>query len=98
MLAEHVAQHREAQGLVEDHPVLDPVAQGLTDDADVVRKHLDDVAVGPATLVLQGLWQIPVVQGDPGLDASAEARVDDAFVVVEPFLVHRVAIRLDARP
>ena len=74
------------QRLVEDHPVLHPVAERVGHHADVLLEPADDVAVRPAAAVLERLGQVPVVQRDPRFDAGFEARVDDPGVEVEPGL------------
>ena len=60
---------------------------------------LGGVAIGPATLILQRLRQVPVVERDVWRDPALQQRVDQARIVVQPGLVHApVALRQDARP
>ena len=62
----------EDVGLVEDHPVRDPVAQGSCHPLRVVGEAARQVALGPAAGVLQGLGQVPVVERREGPDARVE--------------------------
>src|SRR5919109_503907 len=71
----------------------------VADDVRVVREAVDCLAVGPATTVLQGLGQVPVVERDERPDAALEQELDQAIVEVEPRSVGPPAsFRLHARP
>ena len=50
----------------------------------VVREPAGGVAFGPAAGVLQRLRQVPVVEGQPGLDAPLEQPVHQPGVEVQP--------------
>src|SRR5437867_903381 len=61
--------------LVQRHPVPYAVAKPPSDEVRVRREVIDDRARGPATLLLQRLREIPVVQGDerePGRKTGGE--------------------------
>jgi len=59
----------------------------LHDGGAVVGEELGGVAVGPASLVLQGLWQVPVVQRRQGGDAGRQEFIDQPAVEIEALLV-----------
>mmetsp|Transcript_94762 Transcript_94762/g.306444 ORF Transcript_94762/g.306444 Transcript_94762/m.306444 type:complete len:389 (+) Transcript_94762:943-2109(+) len=87
--------------LVEGHPGLDAVAEGLEADLSIVNEFLGDRAIrlaftvaGPPApdlgRVQQALWQIPMVQGNVGRDACLEQCVDQAVVECLALLVDAV--------
>ena len=61
---------------------------------------LNEFVVGPASNVLQRLWQVPVIQSNKWLDARRQQAVNQTIVVVDAFLVNwrRCPIRQQARP
>ena len=81
--AEQIPQHREAERLVEHHPVTHPIAESTYHSGDVVAVPADDVAVGPPAASFECCGKVPVVQRDPRFDSGSEARVDDPRVVVD---------------
>ena len=70
MLPRAVPEEGDAPGLVERHPGVDHVTEGVLGYAGVLGKPVNRLGVEPAAPVLQGLWQIPVIEGgnrsDPG--------------------------------
>jgi len=97
--ASGVAQEGRAPGLVQGRPVAHPVGQGPVDRGRVLGEAVDHLAAGPAAGVLEGLGQIPVVEGDPGLDPALQQAVGQPPVEVEAGLVDRpAAVGLDPRP
>src|SRR5690606_28045320 len=70
-------------GLVEGEDMVDPVAKRARHMLCVVGEVIGRVAVRPATLVLQRLRKVPVVEADPGRYAASAQAVDDALVEVE---------------
>ena len=68
-------------------------------DHSVVGESVGDVSILPATQILQGLRQIPVIKAQPRGDARAKYRVDQAIVKVQAGLVDlSFALRKYARP
>ena len=65
-----------------------PVSKLQEADVDVLLEPVGDVWVGPTTPILQGLGQVPVVQGDCWLDSVFDKLVDDGIVVVDASLIH----------
>src|SRR5690606_36849868 len=61
MLAAFVAQNRHAPRLVEGRPVLDTVAKSADRHICIADKRVVRAPIRPAALVLQRLWQVPVV-------------------------------------
>src|SRR5581483_11651431 len=59
------------------------VAERLAEDRGVLGEPLRRVPVGPAALVLEFLWQVPVEQRRGRGDAVAGQLVDQRLVVVE---------------
>jgi hypothetical protein len=79
--------------------VRDAVVQAFVDRGGVLGEALRRVAQRPAASVLEHLREIPVVQGDPGLDARCQQRVDQPRVEVDAGFVERPAsVGLQARP
>ena len=62
VMAVAVAQPRAAPRLVQGRPLVDAVDL-LEQGHRVVREAQGRVAIDPAALVLQGLWEVPVVHG-----------------------------------
>ncbi len=97
--ARAVAQEGAAPGLVEGDPLLHAVAQRVAHDLRVLGEAVRRVALRPAARVLQLLREIPVVEGQRGLDAVREQLVDQAAVEVQAHLDRRApAGRLHPRP
>jgi hypothetical protein len=82
-----VAKEGEDGRLVEGHPILDSVAQRRCDQGGVFGEPADNLRVGEAAAVLQGLWQVPMEEVDEWLDAGPEQGIDEAPVEVEAALV-----------
>ena len=97
--AQSVAEPRDHPRLVLRDPVADAIAEPRRDDLRVLGEGLDRVAHGPAAPILQGLRQIPVIEGHVRVDSTREQLVDDAVVVVEAGLVHASGpVGEDSRP
>jgi len=75
------------------------VAEPLGDDLRVLAERVDGLARHPAALVLERLWEIPVVERHERLDVVREQLVHDPVVEVEAGLVHPTAsLGQDPRP
>ena len=80
-------------GLLEDGRILNDesvavlVAQALVHAQGVFNKTMDDVAVGPTALVLQGLGQIPMVKREVRRQAALEHAIYQALVKVQALVV-----------
>jgi len=81
--ADAIAHHGEDQRLVEDHPALHAVAEGLSHDVGVICEAPGGVAVRPAAGVFQGLGEVPVIECGEGPDSGCEQLVDQPAVVVD---------------
>ena len=86
-----VPEEGRAPRLVQRRPRTDPVAESIDDEVGVLGESKRRVALRPSTGVLELLRQIPVVEREPGRDASAQQLVDEPTVEVEPALVRRPA-------
>jgi hypothetical protein len=83
-----VALFHEGGELVDGEEVAHPVAELLGDIAGVVGERLGGVLGLPAApAVLEGLGQVPVVQGGKGLDPGAQQGVHQAAVEVQALWV-----------
>src|SRR2546427_5323677 len=90
---------RHDLGLVQGHPVTDPVAETARDDVGVPAERGYGLRRGPAAPLLERLREVPVVERDERTDAFAEQLVDEPVVEGEPRLVHRTApVRYHPRP
>jgi hypothetical protein len=63
--------------------VTHAVAEGPAHDVGVVAEATGRVALGPAAGILEGLGEVPVVEGDERLDVVGEQFVDERPVEVE---------------
>ena len=86
--------------LVGGHELRHAIAQLAGHVARVVCKRLGGVLVLPATLVLQFLRQVPVVQRAERLHARCQQGIHQLLIVVYALLVRLAtpAVRKDARP
>jgi hypothetical protein len=97
--AQQVAQHADDPRLVVGAPALHAIAERAPADLGVLREALGGVARQPAAVLLQPLWQVPVVELHQRLDAVRLELVEKAPVEVDAALLHGARPgRLDARP
>lgn len=84
-----VAQDGAAPGLVKGDPELNFVAKGLEAHPGVVFEILHKLGLVERSAVarVEVVRQVPVEQGDHGLDACGAEVVDEANIVLEPLLV-----------
>jgi hypothetical protein len=95
-----VAELHEGGELVDGEEVPHPIAKLPGHIAGVVAEGLGGVAGLPAAvLVLEGLGEVPVVQGGERLDAVGEQLIDQARVEIQALGVGGAgALGEDARP
>ncbi len=67
-----VAEERKYRRFVECGEAPDTIAKSVGDLLGIIRKPGDNIAIQPSALVLQNLWQIPVIEAEPGLYAGGE--------------------------
>ena len=85
--------------LVDGHIAPDASAEPGCEDLGITAEGRDDIAVEPAALVLQGAGQIPVVEGDQGLNAVFQQLVNQLVIKAQTGLVDfAVAVGDDAGP
>lgn len=89
MLADIETEHGATPGFVEGNPMLDFVSEALECDAGEVRivGHEFVFVEGAAVSLEQLVGEIPVVQGDEGLDSSGVEIVDEFGVKVYSLLI-----------
>ena len=98
-LADLMAQHRGAPGLVVGRQRGQPVAQPPRDRVGINSEVESGVAIAPAAAILQSLRQVPVIQRRVRRDAALEQSIDEAVVEVQAALVEEpLPQRLHARP
>ncbi len=90
MHARGVAQERRAPRLVQRRPGAHPVAQPVVHRHRVIDEAFRGVAVRPTPRQRGG--QIPVVEGEPRLDALGQQLVDQPRVEVHARAEHPVAV------
>jgi hypothetical protein len=71
-----VAQQRGAPRLVQRRPQAHAIVQGIEHHGRVVGEPLGRLARRPASGVLEHLGQVPVVQGEHGLDVGGAQLID----------------------
>ena len=82
-----VAQEGGALGLVEGHVLSDLPLEPPGHDAGVAAEGGHDVPVQPAALVLERAGQVPVVEGDHGLDAAGQQLIHQGLIELQALLV-----------
>ncbi len=80
VIAHQVPFGGDDERLVQRHPVLDPVAEGIDDHGGVIAEPAGDVGVRPSPAPEQGGGHVPMEQGDKGLDTGAQQSVHQAVV------------------
>src|SRR5215831_16528427 len=89
----------EGAKLIYRKEVLDPIAQLLDYIAGVVCKCFNSVAVLPSALVLQCLWQFPMIQRRERRDANGEQLIYDPIIKIQTFCIRFTGpVRENARP
>ena len=99
MLAQQMAKDGVNRRLIERDIALQPVAQTVDHGVGIVGKPQGRITVLPATLVLQGLGQVPVEKRGIGRDALGQHGIDHSGIVVESGRIDRAAAgRQNPRP
>ena len=75
MIAHQVAFVRHDKGLVESHPELDPVAQGIADYGGILTEPVRYIGVRPAAAPEQGGGEVPMEKGDERLYPGGSRRL-----------------------
>ncbi len=89
--AVQVAAVGDHPGFVQRHPARHTIAKPADHERGVFGKPVCDVRIEPAAELIERRGEIPVVEGDHGLDAVREQRVDQPLVEVEARRVHAAA-------
>jgi hypothetical protein len=84
VVAVPVAVGRDHLRLVEGDPPGDPVAERLGGQCGVVGEPFGCIPTRPASLILQFLREVPVVEGGRGRDAVPGELVEQRAVIVQP--------------
>ena len=82
-----VAQGHGALGFVQGEIVPDPALKMPGDHFGIAAEGLGGVSIAPAATVLQGLGQLPVVQGQVGENARIQTAVYQPVIVPKPRFV-----------
>lgn len=85
MLTSAIPSVTHHPGATECVPGLDPVSKPGETEVGIVLKSLNNGQVGPTAVVLEGLRQIPVEQGDHRLHSRFEQGIDQLVVIGSPF-------------
>ena len=89
----------DRSGLVDRHPLVDPVAEGGAGEGCVVGETVRRVTGHPAARVLERFGQVPMEKGRHGSDAGREQFVQQSIVEGDPGAVRAPAAGgLDTRP
>lgn len=86
-VAVHVSAIHYDKRLVDRRPHRYPVAESVEHVRGVVAKPIRDVAIEPATAVIERSRQIPMIERDVRDDVGREKLVDQPRVEVEPGIV-----------
>jgi len=82
-----VTQIRGDARLVVGDPAGGAVPETLEEEGSVIGEAVCGLSVGPATQILEGLREVPVIQGDARLDTRCQQLVDEPRVEVDSLLV-----------
>ena len=94
-----VAQGSHALGLVQQKIVLYPAPEVPGHHPGEPGKGLGGLRIQPAVPVLQGLGQLPVVEGHIGRNARLQAEIDQTVIVGKAlFIPISVPFRVDSGP
>src|SRR5580692_2688027 len=84
---------------VERSPYGDSITKFSCKDPRVIGEVSGEVAIGPATLVLESLRQVPMVERAEGANSSIDHSIHHSLVVVQSLLIGRTCPTwLDTRP
>ena len=94
-----ITQHRHDPRLIVGRDGSHTIAHAPVYALRILHKPVHGIPVCPASGRLQLAGQVPVVQGEIGLDAAVQQTIDDALIKIESFLVPVArATRAHARP
>ena len=83
--------------LVECHPQLDPIVEPAEHNCSVVGEPARAVRVEPAAPIVQRRGEVPVKQGERGLDAVFQECIDQPVIEIQTAGIDRAAsLRQDA--
>ena len=79
-------------GLIDRNPVLSPITKPFEAHPRIALKVLLDLLdVQPTAVpVMQGLGQVPVVQGHPGLNISGKEAINERCIKCDSLLIDRI--------
>ena len=80
VMADAVPQPRHDPWLVDRREVGDPIAEVFSDSVRVISERSENAAVWPAACILQGLWKVPVIQGQCWFDSGLEQGIDEPVI------------------
>ena len=83
-----VTQIRGDARLVVGDPAGGAIPETLVEEGSVIGEAVRRLPVGPPAQILEGLGEVPVIQGDARLDARCQQLVDQPRVEVDSLLVH----------
>src|SRR6185503_2092980 len=88
MDAQKIAGPGKNARFVHHHPVFYPVAEVFGAYFNIGGKPIHRFAVCPPAFQFQFMWQVPVIKGNPGLNAFLQAIVDHLVVMIYSRLVY----------
>ena len=98
-VAVEIAACRDDPGLVQRDPEAYPVAEGAIQDLRIVREPPRTRVARPAPARVERLGEIPMVEGEHGLDPPLQQRIDQVSIEIQARLIHPpAALGEDPRP
>jgi hypothetical protein len=73
--------------LVERYPMPHTITKPSHHRASVFKKALHGIAADPASLLLDPLWQVPMMQAHPWFDADREHGISESVIKRQPCFV-----------
>ena len=67
-----------------------PISEVFKTDTSICFEETNNTLISPSALVLKGLWQIPMVQCDHGLDTWGPEGVNEAVIIRNALGIDRV--------
>ena len=93
-----VTQVGAAHGFVQRCVRIDALTEGLRDQVNIVTKGIGGLAIQPAAGILQMLGQVPVIEGDKGLDVVLSELIEQLDIPLNTGSIGAAITLDDSRP
>src|SRR6266487_4504416 len=99
MGAQGIAEVGTTPGFIVCKPPLNAISQPAGHHLGIVSKSVGCVTDEPATAILQGYWQVPVIERGERANTPCKQGINQAIVKIQATFIDRAgALRQDTRP